>query len=168
MFSPTLKNVLSFGDESASWTSAFPSAEFEMKLSSNDISVTTFSFKTAGEKQRMSGVQMTYSDGNVGPLFENESSADASLRALSFNQWSQARKISMAVDSENGILGVRFYDSKNRKLFEETWYGSGVETRDLARMWSSQQLSSAQRIIGYRAATDGEFITRFGWAVWEP
>ena len=80
---------------------------------------------------------MTYSDGNVGPLFENESSADASLRSLSFDQWSSARKISMAVDSENGILGVRFYDSKNRKLFEETWYGEGVETRDLARMWSS-------------------------------
>ena len=55
-FSPTLKNVLSFGDESAGWTSAFPSSEYEMKLSSKNISPTKFSIKTAGDAQRMSGV----------------------------------------------------------------------------------------------------------------
>ena len=55
-FSPTLKNVLSFGDESAGWTLAFPGSEYEMKLSSKDISATKFSFKTAGDAQRMSGV----------------------------------------------------------------------------------------------------------------
>ena len=30
VFSPTLKNVLSFGDDSAAWTSQFPSSEYEM------------------------------------------------------------------------------------------------------------------------------------------
>ena len=74
----------------------------------------------------------------------------------------------MAVDGSNGILGVRFYDSKNKKMFEKTWQSSSVSTRDLSRMWKSQQVSSKQRIIGYRATTTGDFITRFGFAVWEP
>ena len=74
----------------------------------------------------------------------------------------------MAVDKSNGILGLRLYDSKNKKLFEETWNSSSVSTRDLSRMWKSQQVSSKQRVIGYRAATTGDFITRFGFTVWEP
>ena len=56
VFSPTLKNVLSFGDESVAWTSEFPSSEYEMQLSSKDILPTKFSIKTAGDAQRMSGV----------------------------------------------------------------------------------------------------------------
>ena len=48
----------------------------------------------------------------------------------------------MAVDSNNGILGVRFYDSKNKKLLEETWNSSKVSARDLSRMWVSEELSS--------------------------
>ena len=166
-FSPTLKNVLSFGDSSAEWTSAFPGSEYEMKLTSKNISPTKFSIKTSDSSQ-MSGFQLTYSDGNVGPLLENESSADAALRDYSFDRWGDIRKISMAVDSSSGILGVRFYDSRNRKMFEETWQGSNVSSRDLSRMWKSQQLSSKQKVIGYRAVTTGSFITRFGWAVWEP
>ena len=111
---------------------------------------------------------MTYSDGNIGPLFESASSADASLQDFEYGSFQSIRKISMAVDSNNGILGVRFYDSKNKKLLEETWNSSKVSARDLSRMWVSEELSSKQRIIGYRAATEGNFITRFGWAIWEP
>ena len=39
-FSPTLKNVLSFGDAGAAWTDEFPGDEFEMKLTSKSIAPT--------------------------------------------------------------------------------------------------------------------------------
>ena len=76
----------------------------------------------------------------------------------------------MAVDSENGILGVRFYAEGNRKILEETWNSDSVSRRDLSRMWfdKCQAISSTQRIIGYSAVTTGDYITKFGWAVWEP
>ena len=79
-------------------------------------------------------------------------------------------KVSMAVDRNIGICGLRLYDTSGSKLVDENW--SGKESRELASMWVTKDIPDGQYIIGVKASTRNDqgnkFLTRLGWQLWNP
>ena len=82
----------------------------------------------------------------------------------------EVMKISMAVDRNIGICGVKF-TSVNGNIFEKNW--SQQSNSKIASMWEPEDVPSGQTILGVEASTansnsDFQFITRLGWTIWEP
>ena len=62
----------------------------------------------------------------------------------------EVKKISMAVDRNIGICGVKF-TSVNGNIFEKNW--SQQPNSKITSMWKSEDVPSGQTILGVEAST---------------
>ena len=72
----------------------------------------------------------------------------------------------MAVDGNNGIVGILLQDRKSNVILQETW--STLSSKEVDKLWVKKTLGSKEKLIGMKASTSGDVISRLAWLTWEP
>ena len=164
-FSPQLKKQHEFGDTTAEYDSAFPGSTYEMPLYDKTIRLTGINYKTTDGY--LSGIQLKYSDDNVSPTFQTEGAKGQDFKEIVVSKTAAVRRMSMAVDGSNGIVGIRFEDKKSNLILEETW-SETLSKKETDKMWVRKTFGSKEKLIGLKTNTSGDVISRIAWYTWEP
>ena len=143
-FSPTIKATLDFGDKNESYDDEFPSSRHPMILEDIDVRLNKINYKlfeyTGGFDGKtkisyISAIQLQFTNGLVGPWFKHSNVGNSDRTESISIPPTHIKKISMAVDRNIGIAGLRMSGSSGTIVDLDF-----SEKSSLSSMWKSETI----------------------------